>query len=214
MQGVEDGIFYFKIWKWNYMLKKVHFTSRGWNGGQGPYYRAIQKGRFQINKPEFCSNKGLSFLKPQIHPEWGKRVPPPSLTWTTIVCANSQRHQLASTEELMWSLTPRSPRLQAVCCWSLKSPWWMKLHLVMHPFGASHWLSGGNVRWRADLPLQGKPLIYPSQEETPVLQSESKLKRVRFSAAFFLMPQETNHGEKKPQGVVTPALGKANEEEI
>lgn len=88
-------------------------------------------------------------------------------------------HLPASMEESVQSPAPRShPRGRVLCCWSLKSPWWMKLHIVIYTLWAGYWPSEGDACGSLICHLRGMPLISHLRKtnDTP-LRSESKLKK-------------------------------------
>lgn len=98
----------------------------------------------------------------------------------------------------------KSPKTQG-CCWSLNSPWWMKLHVVMCTFWASYWPSEDNV-WESDLPHLGHVSYIPSQKATQ-LPTWVKTKRVSFFERF-------SWTLRKPQSALTPSRGSANEQRV
>lgn len=112
-------------------------------------------------------------------------------------------------EESMQSAKPRShPRLRAVCCWSLKSPWWMKLHIVIYTFWTSYWLSEGNACGSLICHFWAMPLI--SHLRKP-LHSWVKTSKGSFFCSLLRNTAETTRRANHSEWDMTPLPDNVNE---
>lgn len=94
-------------------------------------------------------------------------------------------------------------KTQAVLWWSLKSPWWMKLHFVTYTFWISYWLHEGSACGSLICRYWGWPLIshLSKTEETP-LPDESKLNGVPFFCSIRPNPQKPQWESSLPHETI------------